>query len=88
MTASQSTQKNKAMIFNQENTPFEASDLTELAAGAIRHGMTWIVFRPEHGAFLAEGNGHVLRRVPQASLSPLNTSPTLFPELKYLTPST
>ncbi|KAI4099124.1 MAG: hypothetical protein L6R37_006117 [Teloschistes peruensis] len=50
-----------------KNLPFEASDLTQLAAGAIRHGMTWTVFRPEHGVFLAEGNGYVLRGVPHDS---------------------
>ncbi|KAI4136351.1 MAG: hypothetical protein L6R39_007825, partial [Caloplaca ligustica] len=43
------------------NLPFCASNLTELAAQAIRYGMTWTIFRPEHSVFLAEGNGYVLR---------------------------
>ncbi|KAL9603554.1 MAG: hypothetical protein Q9219_001057 [cf. Caloplaca sp. 3 TL-2023] len=50
------------------NLPFNASTITELAAQALRHGMTWTVFRPEHNVFLAEGNRHVLRLT---SLSPL-----------------
>ncbi|KAL9021289.1 MAG: hypothetical protein Q9185_001494 [Variospora sp. 1 TL-2023] len=45
----------------QEAPAFTATTLTELATQAIRHGMTWTVFRPEHGVFLAEGNGHTLR---------------------------
>ncbi|KAL8728159.1 MAG: hypothetical protein Q9181_005442 [Wetmoreana brouardii] len=68
MTASQAIRSNTIVMLNNDTTPLEASNLTELAAEAIRHGMTWTVFRPEHGVFLAEGNGHVLRRVPQASL--------------------
>ncbi|KAL8715324.1 MAG: hypothetical protein Q9225_006407 [Loekoesia sp. 1 TL-2023] len=40
----------------------------KLATQVLRHGMTWTVFRPEHGVFLAKGNGHVLRLKPQQSL--------------------
>lgn len=77
------------MMAHTRNLPFEASDLTQLAAGAIRHGMTWTVFRPEHGVFLAEGNGYVLRGVPDVSsivfeyiLDPC--SPTKVPDSLYV----
>ncbi|KAL8948201.1 MAG: hypothetical protein Q9222_005592 [Ikaeria aurantiellina] len=55
--------------FMNEKPPFEASNLMDIATGALRHGMTWTVFRPEHGAFLAEGDGQVIRLVPGSSLS-------------------
>ncbi|KAL8799380.1 MAG: hypothetical protein Q9182_005922, partial [Xanthomendoza sp. 2 TL-2023] len=45
----------------QKKPPFEATNLGHLAAEALRHGMTWTIFRPEDGTFLAEGNGHILR---------------------------
>ncbi|KAL9591575.1 MAG: hypothetical protein Q9179_007586 [Wetmoreana sp. 5 TL-2023] len=68
MTATQDIQSNTIVMLSIDTTLFKASNVIELAAEAIRHGMTWTVFRPEHGVFLAEGNGHVLRQVPQASL--------------------
>ncbi|KAG6999492.1 hypothetical protein G7Y79_00034g069150 [Physcia stellaris] len=45
----------------QHKPSFKASTTTELATQAIRHGMKWTIFRPEHGVFLAEGNGYILR---------------------------
>ncbi|KAL8812506.1 MAG: hypothetical protein Q9223_007275, partial [Gallowayella weberi] len=45
----------------QKKPPFNATNLGHLAAEALRHGMTWTIFRPEDGTFLAEGNGHTLR---------------------------
>ena len=49
------------VTFTEKKPPFRATNLGELAAGALRHGMTWTIFRPEEGVFLAEGNGHTLR---------------------------
>ncbi|KAI4184123.1 MAG: hypothetical protein L6R41_004962 [Letrouitia leprolyta] len=49
-----------SMIKNEEPL-FIAETIIELATQALRQGMTWTVFRPEHGIFLAEGNGYVLR---------------------------
>ncbi|KAL8955610.1 MAG: hypothetical protein Q9183_006584, partial [Haloplaca sp. 2 TL-2023] len=55
-------------MLTSKEVPFQASNLTELATKAIRHGMTWTCFRPELGVFLAEGQGHILRRLPQPDL--------------------
>ncbi|KAL8675746.1 MAG: hypothetical protein Q9186_007634 [Xanthomendoza sp. 1 TL-2023] len=53
---------NTVVSFSQQKKPpFDAINLGQLAAGALRHGMTWTIFRPEDGTFLAEGNGHTLR---------------------------
>lgn len=62
------TSATSSTIIEQDNPPFNAFDVTELAAQAIRYGMTWTVFRPEHGVFLAEGNGYTLRRKIHPSL--------------------
>ncbi|KAL9591206.1 MAG: hypothetical protein Q9179_007956 [Wetmoreana sp. 5 TL-2023] len=56
-------------IVNKTGRTFHASNLTELATEALRQGMTWSVYRPEHGVYLAEGNGCVLRNVRQAGLT-------------------
>ncbi|KAI4262608.1 MAG: hypothetical protein L6R42_002212 [Xanthoria sp. 1 TBL-2021] len=52
---------NTVVNFTEKKPPFHATNLGELAAGVLRHGMTWTIFRPEEGVFLAEGNGHTLR---------------------------
>ncbi|KAI4234910.1 MAG: hypothetical protein LQ349_003495 [Xanthoria aureola] len=52
---------NTTVTFTEKKPPFAATNLGELAGGALRHGMTWTIFRPEEGVFLAEGNGHTLR---------------------------
>ncbi|KAL8766270.1 MAG: hypothetical protein Q9209_006902 [Squamulea sp. 1 TL-2023] len=49
------------ITFSTEKAPFRARNLGELAAEVLRHGMTWTIFRPEVGVFLAEGNGHTVR---------------------------
>ena len=66
----------------QQGKPlFKASTPTELAAQAIRHGMKWTIFRPEHGVFLAEGNGYILR--PSKSSDPASQSPPSQPSPKF-----
>ena len=52
---------NTAVNFTEKKAPFYATNLGELAAGVLRHGMTRTIFRPEEGVFLAQGNGHTLR---------------------------
>ncbi|KAL8845276.1 MAG: hypothetical protein Q9176_000446 [Flavoplaca citrina] len=52
---------NTAVNFTEKKAPFSATNLGELAAGVLRHGMTWTIFRPEEGVFFAQGNGHTLR---------------------------
>ncbi|KAL8935877.1 MAG: hypothetical protein Q9211_004473 [Gyalolechia sp. 1 TL-2023] len=52
-----------------EGPSLGADNISGLAAKALRKGMTWTAFRPEHGIFLAEGNGYVLRPTLQQSLT-------------------
>lgn len=52
-------------VIKRGDPHFMAENITELAIHALRQGMTWSVFRPEHGVFLAEGNGYILRPQPQ-----------------------
>ncbi|KAL8933835.1 MAG: hypothetical protein Q9216_006194 [Gyalolechia sp. 2 TL-2023] len=48
-------------MIKSEDPLFSADNIAELATQALRQGMNWTAFRPEHGIFLAEGNGYVLR---------------------------
>ena len=69
LTSPGKTSAARTNMLEGEAPPFSASNLTELAAQALRNGMTWTIFRPEHGVFLAEGNGHVLRPKLQQPLT-------------------
>ncbi|KAI4118754.1 MAG: hypothetical protein LQ345_001273 [Seirophora villosa] len=64
------TPPNSIDLMTEQDIPsFTATTFTDLAIQAIRRGMTWTVFRPEHGVFLAEGNGYALRPRRQQPLS-------------------
>ncbi|KAL9001621.1 MAG: hypothetical protein Q9188_005411 [Gyalolechia gomerana] len=56
-------------MIKSQDPLFSADNIAELATQALRQGMTWTIFRPEHGIFLAEGNGYVLRPNLQQGLT-------------------
>ncbi|KAL8708107.1 MAG: hypothetical protein Q9220_006961 [cf. Caloplaca sp. 1 TL-2023] len=63
------TREANIIDLSNKKPPFEAKTLTDIATGALRLGMTWTVYRPEHNAFFAEGDGQIIRLVPGSSLS-------------------